>query len=136
MLSYPHFLRFVARLFIGCLCFHLRSSIGLAVSLAIKWLAAHPFSARGLSCQRSSYCKSSHWRLSYCKSGLLELESSGVSHRRCDVNKRHENRFGGKKNNRLMIGKKPSNPARTEEENRSRKVLLVVQLFKINLLSQ
>ena len=63
----------------------------------------------------------------------MELKPSGASHRRCDVNKR-QSRFGGRKNNRL-ISKKPPNPVGTEEENYSRKVLIVVQSSRINLLS-
>ena len=78
----------------------------------------------------------SRWRSNHRGSGPLELKPSGASHRRCDVNKRHENRFGGRKNNRLMIGKKPPNPAGTGEENRGRKDLVVVQSSRINLCDQ
>ena len=35
-----------------------------------------------------------------------------------------------------MIGKKPLNPVGTEEENQSRKDLVVVQSFRINLCGQ
>ena len=112
--SYPHLTRFVARLFAGRPRFRLRGSVGLAVGLAIKWPAALPSSAAGPSHQRSSYCRSSHWR--------------------CDVNKR-QGRFGRGKNDRL-IDKKPPNPVGTEEENQGRKDLVVVQSFRINLCGQ
>ena len=108
-----HLVRFLARLFAGRLCFHLRGSVGLAVGLAIKWPAALPSSAAGPSCRRSSYCRSSyhrssHRRSSHCGSGPSESdyrESSyrrsthrgsthrGLSYQKCDVNKRHESRF-------------------------------------------
>ena len=136
LLSYPHLMRFVACSFASRPRFCLRSSLGLAVGLAIKWLAALPSSAGGPSCRKSSYRRSSHRRSSHCGSEPSELEPSGASHRRCNVNKRYENCFGGKKNNRLMIGKKPPNPAGTEEKNRGRKVFLVVQSFRINFLSR
>ena len=74
LLSYPHLTNFVARLFAGCPCFHLKNLVGLAVGLAIKWLAAFPFSATGPSCQRLSYHRSSHQRLSHRGSGLLESD--------------------------------------------------------------
>ena len=121
--SYPHLTRFVARLLTGRPRFRLRSSVRLAVSLTIKWPAALSSSAGGPSCRR----------LSYRGLGPSKLELLGASHRRCNVNKRHEYCFGGRKNNKLMIGKKPSNPTGTKEENRDRKILLVVQSFKINL---
>ena len=131
--SYPHLMRFIARLFAGRPRFCLRSSVGLVVGLAIKWPAALPSSVGGPSRRRSSYRRSSHRRSSHRGSGPLELEQSEASYRRCDVNKRHKDCFGRKKNNRLMISKKPPNPVGTEEENRRRKVLLVVQSFRINL---
>ena len=66
-------------------------------------------------------------------------ESSEASHRRSDVNKR-QGRFGGRKNDRLTIGKtigkKPPNPAGTEEETRGRKDLVVVQSSRIHLCDQ
>ena len=92
---------------------------------AVKWPAV-------LLCA----AKPSHQRSNHCESGSLELESLRASHCRCDINKRHEDCFGGKKNNRLIIGKKPPNSAGTEEENRGKKVFLLVQSFRINLLSQ
>ena len=67
----------------------------------------------------------SRQRLNHCGSGPSEFEPSGASHRKCDVNER-QGHFGGKKNDRLMIGKKPPNPMGTEEENQSRKDLIVV----------
>ena len=73
----------------------------------------------------------SHWRSSYCGSGLLKLELSGASHYRCNINKRQDC-LGERKNNRL-IGKKPPNLIGTEEENQGRKDLVVVQSFRINL---
>ena len=136
LLSYLHLTRFVAHPFVGRPRFCSRNSVGLVVSLVIKWPAALPSSAGGPSRQRLSYCRSNHQRLSYRGSGSSELEPLGASHRRYDVNERHENCFGRRKNNRLMIGKKPPNLAGTEEENRDRKVLLVVQFFRINLLSR
>ena len=110
--------------------------MGLAIGLAIKWPAMLPSSVEGLSCWRSSYRRLSHRRSSHRRSELSELEPLGASHRGCDINKRHENRFGGRKNNRLMIGKKSLKLAGSEEENRGRKVLLIVQSFRIYLLSR
>ena len=145
--SYPYLMCFVARLFAGRPRFHLRGSVGLAVGLAIKWPAALPSSAAGPSRRRSSYRRSSHRRSSHRGSGPSESdyrESSyrrsthrgsthrGLSHQRCDVNKR-QGHFGGRKNDRLKIGKKPPNLVGTEEENQGRKDLVVVQSSKINL---
>ena len=45
----PHLACFLVRLFAGRPHFHLRSSMGLAVGLAIKWPAALPSSATGPS---------------------------------------------------------------------------------------
>ena len=64
----PHLARFLARLFASCSCFYLRSSVGLAVGLAIKWPAAFPSSAAGPSRRKSSYRRLSHRRSSYCES--------------------------------------------------------------------
>ena len=56
------------------------------------------------------------------------------SYCRYDVNK-WQSPFGRRKNNRL-ISKKPPSPVGTEEENQSRKDLIVIQSSKINLCSQ
>ena len=135
----PHLARFIVRL-IGCLCFYLRGSVDLAVGLAIKWPAALPSSTAGSSCQRLSYrrsrpLESDNRESSYCRSTHCRSTHRGLSHRRCDVNKRQVH-FRGKKNDRLMIGKKPPNPVGTEEENQGRKDLVVVQSFRINLCDQ
>ena len=142
----PHLVRFIVHP-VGHPRFRLRGSVGLAVGLAIKWPAALPSSAAGPSRRRSSYCRSSHRRLShrgsgpsesdYCKSNSRRSTHCGsthcgLSHRRCDVNKK-QGHFGGRKNDRLMIGKKPFNPVGTEEKNQGRKDLVVVQSFRINL---
>ena len=63
--SYPHLTRFIVRYFAGCPRFRLRSSLGLAIGLAIKWPDALPSSAARPSRWRSSYCRSSHWRSSH-----------------------------------------------------------------------
>ena len=140
LLSYPHLTRFVARLFAGRPRFRLRGSVGLAVGLAIKWPAALPSSAAGLSCRRLSYygsgpLESDYRESNYCRSTHCESTHRGLSYQRCNVNKR-QGRFGGKKNDRLMISKKPPNPVGTEEENQGRKDLVVVQSSKINVCDQ
>ena len=142
----PHLARFIARP-VGRPCFRLRGSVGLAVSLAIKWLDALLSSTAGPSHRRLSYYRSSHRRSShcgsgpsksdycepsYCRSTHYELTYYGLSHQRCDVNKR-QGYFGGSKNDRLMIGKISPNPVGTEEKNQGRKDLIVVQSSKINL---
>ena len=71
--------------------------------------------------------KSSYYKLSYCGSNHYWL-----SPWKNNFNKR-QSHFGEKKNNKL-IGKKPSNPVKTEEKNRCRKVLVVVTSFRINFL--
>ena len=60
----------------------------------------------------------------YEESGPLELKLLGASHCRCNINKR-QGCFGERKNNRL-IGKNSLNPLGTEEENQSRKNLIVI----------
>ena len=86
--SYPHLMHFVARFFAGRPRFRLKSSVGLAVGLVIKWPSALLSSAGRPSRRRPSYRRSSHRRSSHRGSGPLELELSGASHRRRDVNKR------------------------------------------------
>ena len=81
---------------------------------------------RGWPAALSCAVEPSHRRSNRRGSGPSELEPSGASHCRCDVDKRYESRFGGRKNNRLMIGKKPPNPVGTKEENQGRKDLVVV----------
>ena len=142
----PHLVRFLAR-FVGRPCFRLRGSVGLAVGLAIKWPAAFPSSTAGMSCWSLNYRRSSHRKLSYrglgpsesdhCESSYCRLTNCGstyrgLSHRRCDVNKR-QGHFGRKKNDRLMIGKKPPKLVGTEEKNQGRKDVVVVQSSRINL---
>ena len=88
----PHLTCFIARP-IGCPRFCLRGSVGLAVGLAIKWSAALPSSAAGLSRRRSSYCRlrpseSDYRESSYRKSTHRRSTHHGLSHRRCNVNKR------------------------------------------------
>ena len=132
----PHLSRFIARP-VGRFHLRLRDSVDLAVGSAIKWLAALPSSTTGPSRRRSSYCRSSHWKLShrgsrpsesdyressYCRSTHRGSTHRGLSHQRCDVNKR-QGHFRGRKNDRLMIGKKPPNQVGTEEENQGRKIL-------------
>ena len=145
----PHLAHFIVRP-VSRSRFCLRGSLGLAVGLIIKWPAVLPSSAMGPSRQKLSYRKSSHQRSSHRGSGLSEsdyCESSycksthrrsthrRLSHQRCDINKR-QGHFGGRKNDKLMIGKKPPSPFRTEEENQGRKDLVVVQSFRINLCDQ
>ena len=77
----------------------------------------------------------SHRRSNHGGSGPSELEPSGASLRRCDVNER-QGHFRGRKNDRLIIGKKPPNPVGTEEKNQGGKDLVVVQSSKINLCGQ
>ena len=113
---------------------------------AVKWLAALLSGAARPSCWRLNYrgwpaallciVEPSHWRLKCRGSGPSELEPLGASHCRCDVKKRREGCFRGRKNDRLMIGKKPPNPVGTEEENQGRKDLIVVQSSRINLCDQ
>ena len=76
----------------------------------------------------------SHWRFSYCWLRLLELELLRASHHRCNVNKR-QSRLSRRKNSKL-IGKKPPNLVETEQENQSRKDLIVIQSSKTNLCGQ
>ena len=64
----------------------------------------------------------------------MSRDYRSLSHCKCNVNKRQD-RFGGRKNNRL-IGKKPPNLVETKKENQGRKDLIVVQSSKINLRSQ
>ena len=145
----PHWVCFIAHP-VGRPHFCLRGSVGLAVGLAIKWPTALPSSAKEPRGRRLSYYRSSQRRLSHRWSGLLEsdhCESSyhrsthcrsthcGLSHQRCNVNKR-QGHFRRKKNGRLIISKKPPNPVGTEEENQGRKDLIVVQFSKINFCDQ
>ena len=100
--------------------------------------------------QELSHRGSNHRRLSHRRSGPLFVKLSRVKllrvkplrvnyHwwrcRRCNVNKR-QSHFGGRKNDRLMISKKPPNPVGTEEENQGSKDLIVVQSSRINLCGQ
>ena len=80
--SYPHLTGFVSRLYASRPCFCLRSLVGFAIGLAIKWPVALPSSTIG----------SSRWKSSYRRS----------SHRRCDFNTR-QSYLGGRKNNRLRL---------------------------------
>ena len=80
--SYPQLMHFIVCLFAGRPCFRLRSSVGLAVGLAIKWPAALLSSATGPSCRRSSYRRSSHWRSSHRGSEPLESDYCKSSYRR------------------------------------------------------
>ena len=74
------------------------------------------------------YCRA---RLLEVKLRLSELESGKASHCRCNFNKR-QGCFEGKRNDRL-IGQKLSNLVETKKENQGRKVLIVIQSFRINL---
>ena len=56
------------------------------------------------------------------------------SHKGCNINQR-QSRFRGKKNNRF-IGKKPPSQAGIEEENQGRKDFVVIQSSRINLCGQ
>ena len=135
----PYLARFIARP-VDRPFFRLRGSMGLVIGPAIKWPAALLSSAVEPSRQRLSYRRTSHRRssyhgskpleLDYCKSSYYRLTHRrsthcGLSYRRCDVNKRQDY-FGGRKNERLMIDKKPPNPVGTEEENQVRNDLVVV----------
>ena len=106
--SYSHLTCFVVHLFAGRACFRLRGSVGLAVSLAIKWPATLPSSATGPSCRRSNYHRSGHWRssyygsrpsksdyckLSYCRSTHCGSTYCGLSYQKCNINKR-QGRYG------------------------------------------
>ena len=128
--SYPHLTHFVVRPFAGRSRFCLRSSIGIAVGLAIKWPAALSFGTVGPSRWRSNHQGSEPSGVK-----LSRVNLCWWSRRRCNVNKR-QSRFGGRKNDRLMINKKPPNPVEIEEENQSRTDLVVVQSFRIKLPSR
>ena len=145
----PHLARFIARP-VGRPRFRLRGSVGLVFSLAIKWSATFPSSATRPSCRRSSYRRSSYRRSShrgsepfksdycesnYCRSTHCGSTHCGLSYWRCNVNKR-QGHFRGRKNDKLIIGKKPPNPVGTKEENQARKDLVVVQSSRINLCDQ
>ena len=110
------------------------------VAEAVKWPAALPFGAAGPSRWRSnrrgsgpSWVKLSQVKLSWANS--LRVNHRRLSHQKCSVNKR-QSHFKGKKNDKLIIGKKPPNPVGTEEENQSRKDLIIAQSSKINLCDQ
>ena len=94
--------------------------VGRAVG---KWPAALLSGSPGPSCRRSNHRGLGPSRVA----GLAALLfcPAEPSHWRCNVNKR-QNRFGERKNDRL-IGKKPPNPIGTKEENRCKKILIVVQ---------
>ena len=104
----PYLTRFLTRLFASHPRFRLKGSVSLAVGLAIKWPAALPSSTAGPSCRRLSYHRSSYRRSShrgsgssesdycksnYCRSTHCMSTHCGLSHQRCDINKRHESRF-------------------------------------------
>ena len=112
---------------------------------AIEGRAIAGWAIIGRDHQSLSHCGSSHrgsgllWvKLSQVK--LLRVNPLRVNHRwlsyrRCDVNKR-QGHFRGRKNDRLVIGKKPPNLVGTEEENQCKKDLVVVQSSRINLCGQ
>ena len=80
----PHLARFIAHP-VGCPYFRLRDSVGLAVGLAIKWLAALPSNAVEPSCRRSSYYRSrpsesDYRKSSYCRSTHRRSTYRGLSY--------------------------------------------------------
>ena len=116
----PHLMRFVARPFVG------RPRLYL-----VYLLRGRAVKARASVGQ--DHWSSSHQRLRPSWVKLLQVKLSRVKLSRVKPSLvklskvKKQGRFRKTKNNRLIIGKKPPNLMGTEEENRDRKVLIVIQ---------